>query len=287
MTDRERWTVYPLLFLALALAVRDKVMPSVPSTLSARELTILGEDNRPDILLRGGTSKAAPAIEMLNAKELPAWVVSVGGRDGVGIENTGTVFARDVVVVGADGKQRVVLGVTDNGKGVGRTEWYDGKQNLVLAAGGSASDSGAISSFRPGNIPQFSFGTNERGSIVVVRDLKGKPYFVLMGDDQGEGRALLFDAHGNGQLIVGKPVNIQINEVPAPKPEGEATDGEATDGDAKPTNEQPNPDAPKAPPTENSNAPPAEVEPPAAEAPAEVPATEAPSTTPAEESPKD
>ena len=28
MTDRERWTVYPLLFLALGIAVKDKVLPS-------------------------------------------------------------------------------------------------------------------------------------------------------------------------------------------------------------------------------------------------------------------
>ena len=275
MTDRERWTVYPLLFLALALTLRDKVAPTTPATLTTRQMTIVGEDGRPNILLRGSDQKgAAPAIEILNAKGKPAWVVSVR-RDGLGIENTGSVIARDFLVVGADDKQRVAMGVTDNGKGAGRTEWFDANQNMVLAAGGAASDSGAISSFRPGNIPQFSFGTNERGSIVIVRDLKGKPYFVLMGDDRGEGRALLFDGEGNGQLIVGNPINIKLNEVPAPPAEPAA-------GEQAPPAEQSSAEAPAEPPSEQAETP-AEEQKPVEEKPAEEKPAEA---TPTEEKPQ-
>lgn len=55
MTSRERWTVYPLLFLAIGLAVRSTVVPEAAfSTLTAdavetgqvvcRELVVTGQD---------------------------------------------------------------------------------------------------------------------------------------------------------------------------------------------------------------------------------------------------
>lgn len=287
MTDRERWTVYPLLFLALALTLRDRIFPPGPSSLVARELTIVDEQDRPSILMRGaGQDGSSPTIEIRNSRGNPAWVVSVGGRDGIGIENTGSVICRDVRVLGADGKARVVHGVSADGQGAGRTEWFDAAQNLVLAAGGSDTEGGAVSSFRPGNVPQFSFGSNPHGSVVIVRDVNGRPYFVLMGDDQGEGRAFLFDGKGSGHLLVGQPVNIQLNQVPTA--EGEQQRGAetppATEGETPPEGEPGTPAA-ETPPAGSdapSNATPSDKAPNDTAPQGETPPTETPAPAPTE-----
>ena len=49
MTERERWTVYPLLFLSLGIAMRTKITSSLDlhemncQTLKSREIEITGE----------------------------------------------------------------------------------------------------------------------------------------------------------------------------------------------------------------------------------------------------
>jgi hypothetical protein len=38
MTTRERWIVYPLLFLALGIVVRDKLIPPIHKTVVSQEI---------------------------------------------------------------------------------------------------------------------------------------------------------------------------------------------------------------------------------------------------------
>jgi hypothetical protein len=64
MSTRERWIVYPLLFLALGTAIKPKLMQqelrasNLPSTtlrvgrVECGELSILGEDDRPRVIAR-------------------------------------------------------------------------------------------------------------------------------------------------------------------------------------------------------------------------------------------
>jgi hypothetical protein len=66
MSTRERWIVYPLLFLALGTAIKPKLMQrelrasNLPSTtlkvgrLECAELSILGADDRPRVNARAG-----------------------------------------------------------------------------------------------------------------------------------------------------------------------------------------------------------------------------------------
>ncbi|HEX4412508.1 MAG TPA: hypothetical protein VH107_02695 [Lacipirellulaceae bacterium] len=45
MSDRERWIIYPLLFLALGAALRDKfVEPTVRKSIVCQELTVVDDD---------------------------------------------------------------------------------------------------------------------------------------------------------------------------------------------------------------------------------------------------
>lgn len=55
MSSRERWTVYPLLFFALGLGLRDKMIPATSAeyrTLACGELTLVAADNRELVSLR-------------------------------------------------------------------------------------------------------------------------------------------------------------------------------------------------------------------------------------------
>ncbi len=54
MTERERWIVYPLLFLALGAALRDKLSEHTKTkSIECQELTVYGEDgpNQPPVVL--------------------------------------------------------------------------------------------------------------------------------------------------------------------------------------------------------------------------------------------
>jgi hypothetical protein len=61
MTDRERWIVYPLLFLALGAALRDKLFDrTTTKSIICQELTVVDAEpigNRPRILARIGRAE--------------------------------------------------------------------------------------------------------------------------------------------------------------------------------------------------------------------------------------
>ena len=81
MTDRERWTVYPLLFLALGVTLRDKITATIEThdvvaknlvltdvieadSIRCREISVLGIDDRPRIRLSESRQKSGQ-IEVL------------------------------------------------------------------------------------------------------------------------------------------------------------------------------------------------------------------------------
>ncbi len=64
MTERERWIVYPLLFLALGAALRDKLADSTTTKrIVCQELTVVDEDSggrhQPQLLARIGRNEPA------------------------------------------------------------------------------------------------------------------------------------------------------------------------------------------------------------------------------------
>lgn len=103
MTSRERWTVYPLLFLSLGLAVRAIVVPTgeflsarVESlecgVLSTQEIVVVGPDR--EVLVHigreaeGDTNKATAGggrIELLDRDgRLVGWLGGTGGGTSAG-----------------------------------------------------------------------------------------------------------------------------------------------------------------------------------------------------------
>ncbi len=90
MNSRERWTVYPLLLLAIGLAVRGNVtmsyrMPAVRAdTVICKELAIVTDDDQ--ILVHAGRVKDGNGgrIEIFDAKGTDAIAIgtSAESRDG-------------------------------------------------------------------------------------------------------------------------------------------------------------------------------------------------------------
>ncbi len=72
MTDRERWTVYPLLFLALGVAVKDKILRQTDiQTVLCENLVVHDSDGRQQVLL--------------SSSPVGGQVVSLGARNGLGV----------------------------------------------------------------------------------------------------------------------------------------------------------------------------------------------------------
>jgi hypothetical protein len=97
MTDRERWTVYPLLFLALGIAVKDKMFRYVATDrVEAREMVIVDKD---------GVQSTVLTSEGIQAKNVTA-VQNVRGQNLVG---------KALVVIDGTGRNLVEVASTKGG----------------------------------------------------------------------------------------------------------------------------------------------------------------------------
>lgn len=110
MTTRERWIVYPLLFLSLGVALRDKIIPPVlggnprlrfealeiaAGEISCSELRIFGPDGQPVVLagveanthsglLETRTSSGVPLVQ-LRSNEDGGYVTAIGRGGRIGL----------------------------------------------------------------------------------------------------------------------------------------------------------------------------------------------------------
>jgi hypothetical protein len=91
MTERERWIVYPLLFLALGAGLRDKLFDQTRTkSIECQELTVTAEDrgSRPAVpLARIG------AIERSSSDKTPAGQMLINGQLVVESIRAGAVYA--------------------------------------------------------------------------------------------------------------------------------------------------------------------------------------------------
>ncbi len=142
MTNRERWIVYPLLFLTLGLVMRDKVAPPSPrfmqpgmNALSVRcmhlecqDLTIAGPDGEKRVRI-GVTPTQAGQMEVYGSHHA---MVLVAGADSTGRSGRLQTLAADttpqvsihstdrggqIAAFGSEDKTRVVVGYDEIGAG--------------------------------------------------------------------------------------------------------------------------------------------------------------------------
>lgn len=85
MTSRERWTVYPLLLLAIGLGMLDKIAPSSVTefdTVRCRRLAVISHD-RSKLITLGGTADDAGLVTLYRQVPISQAgpdIVLVGGR---------------------------------------------------------------------------------------------------------------------------------------------------------------------------------------------------------------
>lgn len=123
MTDRERWTVYPLLFLALGVSLKDKMFRSVNTdeirckTMVCNELRVAGLQGADSLRVAGG---------ILQAKSLI--IADANGKQRVQITDGGvqaaSLICNALVVAGANGKEAVTVSSNEQG-GFVRTTGVD------------------------------------------------------------------------------------------------------------------------------------------------------------------
>ena len=126
MTERERWTVYPLLFLSLAIAMRSKITSSLDlheitcGTLKSQSVQITGEDGGVRLVLMALPPGAGGggAVEILSGAGKPEVVLRA--LPGGGLVELGT--ERGVPqVVAAVAPAGGVVETLDNRGNVART----------------------------------------------------------------------------------------------------------------------------------------------------------------------
>jgi hypothetical protein len=85
MSTRERWIVYPLLFLALGTAIKPKLVPA--ERVSCRKLEVVDQDLQPRIRLTAGASDEG-AIRIINRSGQPVVVLRSDAATRAGLMET-------------------------------------------------------------------------------------------------------------------------------------------------------------------------------------------------------
>ena len=121
MSTRERWIVYPLLFMTLGIALRDKVIPPahlgnlgmqfeagaiMTPRIHCNELWVNGPNNRPVVVVGSDRNTNAGIVETFTAGGMPQ--VRLLSSDAGGM----------VTTVGRAGKLMLILGDTGQNFGV-------------------------------------------------------------------------------------------------------------------------------------------------------------------------
>ena len=81
MTHRERWTVYPLLFLSLGVALRDKFVPTFEADLiRCRGVVVTGADGAD--VVRLGSGQQGGRLELNDDEGRPLVILERGAKGG-------------------------------------------------------------------------------------------------------------------------------------------------------------------------------------------------------------
>lgn len=130
MSERERWVVYPLLFLTLGISLREKMIQPISDQVRCRRLAVYDEDNRkvaeiaPMEVTLPGTNETAHAgsLRMMDPFGLP--IVSVD-FEGLNVSGSLDVF-------GPVNRQVVHIGSSESG---GMIQVFHRKSDWNLALG--------------------------------------------------------------------------------------------------------------------------------------------------------
>ncbi len=150
MSTRERWIVYPLLFLTLGLALRDKFIPS-----SVRAVDLM-----------------TPKIR---CNELEVASVRCGKIECAALD-----------VIGPKGEELIKMGMASNRAGRLELCGVDGKTVVVLGAGGEGK-SGIVETLSSDGAPLVQLRSTKGGGTVWTIDRQKKAVIMLGHNDRDSG----------------------------------------------------------------------------------------------------
>jgi len=240
MSSRERWTVYPLLFFSIGLALYNRVAISEQVDTSVVHCDVL-ECRRVRVLGANGQEQAS-----LSERGLTAHVVSVtapGGESRIQLD-TGVTDAGQFQLLGGDGKRRVAFGsdekkqageiaifgnspelplvviAADEGAGTVATQTEAGQRLVYLTH--AASSAGTLAVFGGAETPAVVLVGNKAGGSVETFTENAKRLVYMTHDSKGSGTLVSFDAEGKPHFYLTASLRGNGTGEPA-KPEGEAT----------------------------------------------------------------
>jgi hypothetical protein len=151
MSTRERWIVYPLLFLTLGIVLRDKFVPQ-------RSLRVV-------------------ELEVENAR---------CNRLELDRLEAGRIDCQFVKIAGPSGEDRVRMGVAGNDAGMLELCGRDGTRLLVAGADDSGR-AGLLETFAGKGIPLVQVRSGDRGGQITTFQRDKKLWLVLAHEELGSG----------------------------------------------------------------------------------------------------
>ncbi len=130
MTDRERWIVYPLLFLALGISLRTSGKFGPTKMLSCERLHVEGADGKPGIELVGASAANGGGGQLRLFTENSALAVELRATPQGGVIEAAGVNGV-VAAMGANGRPQAILESTPAG-GALATFAQDGTRLVVI-----------------------------------------------------------------------------------------------------------------------------------------------------------
>jgi hypothetical protein len=181
MSNRERWTVYPLLFLALGVSLRDKITDSVEvRSITCEDLAVMGRDGKTQVRLFVHGPQSGRLI-----------VFGQNGNAAISLGTNEDGSSGQLAVYSADGKPQIVA------KSVGQagaieTLTSTGVPQVILSSN-KAVGSGSIETRSAAGAPQVVLNSSNRGGLVTTIDNE-KNLFLSLGHDAQASGLFAFDA---------------------------------------------------------------------------------------------
>ncbi len=166
MSDRERWIIYPLLFLALGSSIWGKLNKQIYSPLvRCHELEVIGPDDAVKIQLSASPRRPAGEIRLFGSDSKHPLAIIHGDPTG----KFGVVECRD-----AEG--RLVAAMQGTGFGNGRVEVHDHEQSWAVSLSHEGLQSGlSISDLRTGRSAFLLGASVARGQSPTLKPPKEEP----------------------------------------------------------------------------------------------------------------
>jgi hypothetical protein len=178
MSTRERWIVYPLLFLALGTAIKPKLVPA--ERVTCRNLEVVDEELQPRISLTAST-----------ADDGEIRIIHRSGQPAVLLKSDAKTQAGSIKTLGSNGQVQTAMVTSAAGEGELRINNRGGKPVVVLKAD-AATRSGLIETLNDEGRVQTAMMSSATGGEVAAFDI-GLHNSVAIGHRDGRFGLLQLD----------------------------------------------------------------------------------------------